>query len=221
MGCKLSLVLPSYGRRELTGRAVRSVFAQAADFSGAEVFFFGDGCPVYREITASPWFIEGAAAVADRIRFVLRDHAERDGTPTRILNEAVEEATGDYFCFMANDDRLLPGHFAGYHGFAASHDADLAYFDSTIEIGDQTSTRRAGMQYGCIGHAEIVVRTGLAKSVQDWNGRSHHRGYGHDWDFVRAVVARARPERVLKGPNAPTYRVNMGPREHVYQEGTV
>ncbi len=211
---KLSLILPSYSRRELTERAVRSILAQ--DFSGAEIFFFGDHCGVYSGIVTSEWFVAGAVAAAERLTFRLRNHEVRDGTPTRIINEAIAEATGEYVLFMANDDRIAPNHFASYYDFAKANDADLTHTNSTIEIGSSTSIRDTSLDYGRVGHAEICVRAALAKGVPP-----HHRGYGHDWDFIRAVVAASRSEKILKSPNAPTYVVNMGPREHVYQNGTL
>lgn len=214
MNLKLSLVLPSYGRRELTERAIRSVFAQ--DFAGAEVFFFGDGCPIYAEIIAQDWFKDLCVLTQDRLLVWTNQHAPRDGTPTRIINEAVANARGEYFIFMANDDRIAPNHFASYYDFAKANDADLTCTNSTIEIDKATSIRNAQWDFGCVGHSEICVRTALAQCVPP-----HHRGYGHDWDFIRSVRDAARPDKVLKSPNAPTYFVNMGPREHVYQNGTL
>ena len=215
---KLSIVLPSFARRELTERAVRSVFAQAETFTGAEVFFLGDGCAIYDELVRADWFQQGCLAVAGQITFMLGNSPQRDGTPAPIVNKAIAAATGEYFTFMANDDRLLPGHFRAYYHFAKEQDADLAYFDSLIEIDALQSVRNAGLAYGHVGHAEICVRTELARSVPP-----HHRGYGHDWDFIRSIQAVARPDKILKAPNppwTPTYVVNMGPREHTYQNGT-
>lgn len=211
----LTLVLPSYGRRELTERAVRSVFAQ--EFAGrAELFFLGDGCPIYQEIVTSDWFTAECERVGGWLTVHTMNQAQRDGTPAPNINRAIAAAAGEYFLFMANDDRIAPNHFASYHDFAKANDADLTCTNSTIEIAPATSIRNAQWDYGCVGHSEICVRTSLAQSVPP-----HHRGYGHDWDFICAVKAAARPERVFKNPNAPTYFVNMGPREHVYQNGTV
>ena len=76
---KVSLILPSYGRPQLTERAIRSVFAQ--EFAAArgdarptaEVFFFGDGCPVYQAIIESAWFAE-ARAQAGWLEVHTRNH---------------------------------------------------------------------------------------------------------------------------------------------------
>lgn len=191
--------------------------ALAQEGCSLELFFRGDACPVYAGILAEPWFPEAVAAARERgIEVVTGNSPTRDGTPTTIINEAVALGRGRYLMFMANDDALLPGHVARRFRFAAERDLVMVYGDSRIDAGPVTYQRHARIEYGCIGHAEIAVRMDVARRVPP-----HHRGYGHDWDFIRSVLEVAPPDRVAHDPGPPTYIVNMGPREHTYQEGTL
>lgn len=207
---KLSLILPSYGRPQLTERAIRSVLAQT--FDGAEVFFFGDNCAVFANIIANNWFLSAHNTIVDRIKIHTRNYDKRDGTPTRIINDAIALAKGEYLLFMANDDQIQPGHFENYYGFAKTNDVDMAYFNSIVDVNGTTYLRNAVIKFRHIGHSEIAVRTSIAKTVPP-----HHRSYGHDWDFIRSVLTASDPKKVIKSQNEPTYIVNRGKREHVYE----
>ena len=101
----VSVVIPSYNRRELTIRAVKSVLAQTwTDF---EILVVDDGSDP-EEVCSSADFTDS------RIRLI-RHPANRGISAAR--NTGVKEACADLIAFLDSDDRWLPDRLANQMKF--------------------------------------------------------------------------------------------------------
>ena len=95
---KISVVVPTYNRRDLLQRALES--AQKQTYADIEIIVVSDGSTDGTKET-----VEGAAADDARIRFIELSPS-RGGNAAR--NAGIEAATGDYVAFLDDDDKWLP-----------------------------------------------------------------------------------------------------------------
>jgi Glycosyl transferase family 2 len=96
-----TILIPTHRHAALLPFAVRSALAQE---SGAEIelFVVGDGVEDDTRHALAPF-------VADpRVRFFDRPKGERHGE--RLRHEVLLESTAPIFCYLGDDDLLLPGH---------------------------------------------------------------------------------------------------------------
>lgn len=115
----------------------------------------------------------------------------------------LQKAEGQYTVFLDNDDVILPKHFANYYGQAIiNHEAPLCYFNTYIEPINYI--REARLQFGGIGHAEIIVKTDILKQnyVLEPN-------YGHDWTLIQRIIGSG--SKAVHINTTPTYIVKSLP----------
>jgi len=110
-----SVIISTYNRPELVGRAIQSALAQAYDHF--EVLVVEDGSP------------NNAADVVKafndpRLRYIWK---ENSGAPETI-NRGIAEATGDFVIQLDDDDEMLPGALATYGALARKRpEADVIF----------------------------------------------------------------------------------------------
>jgi glycosyltransferase involved in cell wall biosynthesis len=92
---RVSVVVPTYNRAHLVGRAVESVLAALAP--GDELIVVDDGSTDATEQSLEPY--------AGRIRYVRQTHAGAG----RARNRGIEEATHPLLAFLDSDDEWMPG----------------------------------------------------------------------------------------------------------------
>lgn len=92
MSPRFSIIIPTHGRPELLRQALNSVLAQT--FSDFEVIVVDDGSPISPERTHD-----------SRVRLVT--HGTNLGASVA-RNTGIEAATGDYLCFLDDDDLYTP-----------------------------------------------------------------------------------------------------------------
>jgi glycosyltransferase involved in cell wall biosynthesis len=90
-----SIVMPTYNRANLIGKAIRSVLGQ--EYSNWELLIIDDGS------TDDTEKIVGQFNDA-RIQYVFQKNQERSAA----RNNGVRQANGDYICFLDSDDYYLP-----------------------------------------------------------------------------------------------------------------
>lgn len=94
----VSVVIPTFNRREVIVQALQSVFAQS--YRDYEVIVVDDGSDDHTETAI--------AGFGDRVRYVFQD---RSG-PGRARNRGISLARGDLIAFMDSDDQWEPTHLA-------------------------------------------------------------------------------------------------------------
>ncbi len=184
----ISISLPCFGRPERTRRAIECIGNQTINCWEAHII--GDGCPVFQEILESQWYNEWITDVEKRGNKVITKNLEKNygGHGYHITNTNIQNATGEYFLFYANDDIILPTHFAHYLQGIDNTPYDFVYFNSYIEPLKQL--RWSNLAHGGIGHSELIVRTDFLKDVTP-----HSKNYGHDWSLIENMMKRTRLHR--------------------------
>lgn len=195
---RLTLSMPCYGRPQRTIRAIESIANQTVN--GWEAFVVGDGCPVMQDFINSEYFV----GLIDQCSYngndlmICNNPINQGGHGFAITNNNIQIAQGKYFAFFANDDILLPNHFENYLGQIEGTDLDFVYFDSFVV--PRNSIRVAQLQYGHIGHSELIVKTDFLKQMP-----KHNAEYGHDFELIKAMMQNGKNAKAFGCP--PTYHV--------------
>jgi len=195
---KLSIIIPCYQRPQRTIRAIDCVFNQT--FEGYHAMFLFDGCPHYEEHEANGVFDRRYDKSINKIDFVKTEHHGGYGYHQR--NLGIQKAEGEYTIFYDNDDVILPNHFENYYNAIAGTPYDMVHFNSYIE--PINIKRNSEINFGCIGHSEIIVRTELLKSLPEQTAE-----YGHDFKMIQQLLWR--DAMLSKSKCEPTYIVKSLP----------
>lgn len=195
---RLTVSMPCFGRPERTIRAINCIANQ--NINGWEAFVVGDGCPVMRDFIESEYF----AGLIDQCSYngndlmICNNPVNQGGHGFAITNNNIKIAQGEYFTFFANDDIILPNHFENYLSQIEGTDLDFVYFNS--EVKPTNSLRVSRLEYGMIGHSELIVRTEFLRQMP-----THNEHYGHDWALIQSMMQNGKHK---KAENCPaTYHV--------------
>lgn len=205
MNYKISLIVPCFGRPQRTIRAIECVMNQ--DFAhNWEAYFIGDNCPDLQKIIddgMANTYIELAKSKGNKLAiFNLPFHYGKWGYECRSIGFRLTEAL--YIMFMDNDDMIKTNHFSNYYNAIANTKFDLVYFDTWLdpipnENGGNGKLRQSKMEFGFIGHQEVIVRSSLLKLYRQ------KPIWGHDWEMINDLLKNG----ILyqKSFNPPTYHI--------------
>lgn len=198
---KLTISLPCFERPERTKRSIQCILDQ--DINGWEAFIMGDCCPHFQKLIDSGYLqsVKEEQEKKGNIIHYFNAEVNGGGCGYKLTNYAIENATGKYFIFYANDDVILNNHFSNYLEIENT-DLDYMYFNSWID--PTNSIRNATLGFCQIGHSEIILTSKLAKSLP-----AHDDIYGHDWRFIEKMIISGRGKKSTK--NNLSYRVMSVP----------
>jgi hypothetical protein len=195
---RLTLSMASFGRPQRTIRAINSIANQ--NINDWEALVIGDGCPVMKDYLDSGYFNDIRIECANRGNDLYIDNnaVNQGGNGFAIINNNIQIAQGKYFVFFANDDIILPNHFENYLSQIERTDLDFVYFNS--EVKPTNSLRVSRLEYGMIGHSELIVRTDFLRQMP-----KHDAEYGHDFALIQNMMLNGKHK---KAENCPaTYYV--------------
>lgn len=190
---RLTLSMASYGRPQRTIRAINSITNQT--INGWEALVIGDGCPVMQDYIDSDYFkdIIKICMYNGNDLIISNNPTNQGGNGYAIINKNIEEAKGKYFVFFANDDIILPNHFENYLSQIEGTDLDFVYFNSQVK--PTNSIRFSCLEYGMIGHSELIVRTEFLKQMP-----THNEHYGHDWALIQSMMQNGKHKKAKNCP---------------------
>ena len=172
----ISVIMPSYLGKYKTAakdretkivRAIRSV--QAQTYKDWELIVIADGCNKTVEIVQNINELYNDK----RIKLLYIDRQTQwSGT---VRNTGLDEAKGEYACYLDIDDAFAPDHLAGIAKF---NKKDWYWFDDYIWNGQEfRHCKRNINKVGKCGTSNLMHRPGLAQ----WNKKDT---YAHDWRFI-------------------------------------
>jgi hypothetical protein len=195
---RLTVSMPCFGRPQRTIRAINCIANQ--NINGWEAYVVGDGCPIMQDFIDSEYFdelIEQCSYNGNDL-MICNNPTNQGGHGFAITNNNIKIAEGKYFVFYANDDIILPNHFENYLSQIEDTDLDFVYFNS--EVKPRNAIRNAELQYGRIGHSELIVRTDFLRQMP-----LHNEHYGHDWALIQSMMQNGKHKKAENCP--PTYHV--------------
>ena len=203
---RISLVVSCYQRPQRTIRMINCIGNQT--INNFEVFLIGDGCPYFQQILESREYqlwVERMEKLGNRVITFNMDK-NYGGCGYKIINYAIENATGQYFVFAANDDVIEPDHLEHYLSEIEDTDYDMVCY-STLVRPEADRVRVPRLAFSGIGHSEIVVKTTIAQSMPP-----HGPEYGHDWSFISSIINSGANIKVANNMLKQTYHImSVGP----------
>jgi glycosyltransferase involved in cell wall biosynthesis len=195
---RLTVSMPCYGRPQRTIRAIECIANQTAN--NWEALVVGDGCQVMKDYLSSGYFndIEVECGKRGNDLIIVNNSVNQGGHGFAITNRNIQLAEGKYFTFFANDDIILPNHFENYLSQIEGSDLDFVYCNTIV--APINSLRSPSLQYGSIGHSELIVRTEFLRQMP-----IHDSEYGHDWQLIENMAKVGKHKKALNCP--PTYYV--------------
>lgn len=194
----LTICVPCYGRPERTKRIVNQIVNQ--DIGNWEAYVIGDSCEKFQRTLDSGYFDTLRKSIQqDNCALITSNmHTRTGGWGYNIRNKIKELASGKYFIYLDNDDCIKPDHFRNYLSAIKGTDYDFVYFNSLL--GFNNTIRNSELQFGMIGHSEIIVKTSFLKTMP-----MHSDAYGHDWTLISNMIKSG--AKYIKSNNPPTYYV--------------
>lgn len=210
-----SIVMPTYNRREMCKRAIRSVLAQqnpdwelvvvddgSSDDTESAVLSFGD----------------------PRIHYVRQDNAG----VCLARNRGIDAAQGEYVCFLDSDDEYLPGHLAilkaAIEGAAPTTGImlfTLAYSDCNgirTPLAIQTSTPATPILLGDNPETSSICISASVLKKNKFDPRMKKHEDAELWGRIAKLVPVTRVEErtvVFHWHDAP--RMTAGTKQHFLQ----
>jgi glycosyltransferase involved in cell wall biosynthesis len=104
-----SIIIPTHNRCDLLKRAVNSVINQS--YSNWELIVVDDG-----STDGTKELLESVKD--DRILYIYQEHSER----STARNRGIEEAQGNYICFLDDDDEYKPQYLSSFYAYLEKND---------------------------------------------------------------------------------------------------
>ncbi|MDO8408726.1 MAG: glycosyltransferase family 2 protein [Phenylobacterium sp.] len=183
---KVTVAITTYNRPDMLRRAIASVVRQT--YGDLEILVCDD---------ASSYDVAGVLAEFDDPRLALVAAAKNGGIVAN-RNRALQSATGDFFCFLDDDDIYLPEKVERCLAEAISHPGDIVFSQITYVKGDRTwqapaDGPRDGEPYGdytflrggLIHLSACLFPAALGRAVGFGEGLRRHE----DFDFLARMTA--------------------------------
>ena len=199
---RITISIACFGRPERTKRSIQCILDQ--DVNGWEAFIMGDSCPHFQKLIDSGYlqFIKEEQKKKGNIIHYFNAEVNGGGCGYKLINYAIQNATGKYFIFYANDDIIFNNHFSNYLEIENT-DFDYMFFNSWVDPINKP--RESKLANSAIGHSEIILKTELAKQLPE-----HSEKYGHDWEFINVMSKQGKGKKSKS--QILSYRVMHVPR---------
>lgn len=186
----ISIIMPTYNRAHMVGRAIESVTAQT--YPQWELILVNDG-----SVDGTREAIDGYAARDARIRCV---HKANEGIPDTV-NRGFSEVRGEFVTWTSDDNLYHPGALEAMKRFLDAHpDVGMVYTDvrdvnardevirEHVNTGEPEDLRSYCGIRGC-----LLLRTAVWAEAGSWHKRWVRC---HDYDFYLRVARRFRVARM-------------------------
>jgi glycosyltransferase involved in cell wall biosynthesis len=195
---RITISLPCLGRPVRTKRSIQCILDQTVN--GWEAFIMGDCCPDFQELIDSGYLesIKQEQLAKGNIIHYFNAEKRGGGFGYTLTNHAIQNASGKYLVFLANDDIITPDHFEHYLSEIENTDLHLVYYNSTL--APLKGDRDTKLVISGIGHCDIIVSVEAARSVQNHSDR-----YTHDWDFIKQIAEKRKHKKAVS--KRATYKV--------------
>ncbi|MDA0990514.1 MAG: glycosyltransferase [Verrucomicrobia bacterium] len=203
---KASVIMPVWGRPVRTIRAMLCVINQVME--DWELIAIGDGCDQFQRL------IDNGSFFDKRIKMSNLD--KHHGSPIPAMNQAMDNASGEFLFFLGNDDVIHKHHLRNRVKLIDGTNYDIVAGPSHVHVPGIDHIRQPEYKFGGIGHSEVVVR----RSFVEENGIRHRfdgaKSYGQDWRFISDIVKAGGALKAF--PTTPaTYVVSHIPGHERYE----
>lgn len=179
----ISTIMPSFlGNYENAASNRNLKFVRAVDswikqvHNEKELIIVSDGCQITNELYHRHY--------QNRHNIKLVQMEKQPLFSGNVRQAGINNATGDYICYLDSDDYFLSSHLSNIDtGLNSSDEPDWCMFNDLIKTGNKTSVyRNVILALGHIGTSNIAHKRNL--QGLSWVGCD---GYNHDWSFIQRL----------------------------------
>lgn len=167
LGPLVSVIIPTYARRDLLQKAVESVFAQ--DYLSKEVIVIGDADPEFISIPGC------------RCLNLPQNHGAGGAVPR---NYGLMLANGYWIAYLDDDNMWKREHLSSLFFAVTAKQADLGL--ASMEVGGKVLLCEKP-EYGAADTSCLFHKRGLIAKAGWWKDRNE-AGYAHDWEFISRLL---------------------------------
>lgn len=207
IGPLVSVVTPTYKRKDLLEKAVKSAIQQ--DYANLEIVIVGDSDPVLQGNCGHQMDYTGSVCppcpdkpalcsqwlYGERIRkFNLKKNHGSGGAVPR--NHAIIAAAGSLIAYLDDDNEWKPNHVSSVVKDLLASGSSFAFSSMEVDGKDLrfTEPKHQGIDTSCVIHQkELIDKYG------PWKDRIEG-GYSHDWEFISRWVKGAEKWAATKLP---------------------
>jgi len=173
VGPLVSVVIPTYRRKELLGKAIDSALAQ--DYANLEILVVGDNCP---DLDPEEWSSEPRV----RILNLPKNNGAGGAIPR---NYGIMLAAGEMIAYLDDDNFFLSDHISTLYSTLRLHGAAFAFSSMKVDGNDLIFDEP---KLGSIDTSCVIHRNNLIQKHGFWKDRTE-ANYHHDWELFSRWVA--------------------------------
>lgn len=168
----ISIVTPTYNRANFLPEAIESVLSQ--DYENYELLIIDDGSTDNSKDVIEKYMD------SKKIRYLYQSNSGQSVA----RNRGIEEANGDFICFLDSDNRWLPGKLsASVEAFERNPEADIVYGDVVLineqghEFSRKNMKRYSGkitthlLKDNCVSMNTTMSKTNSIRAVGGFSGQ--------------------------------------------------
>lgn len=153
---KVTVIIPTYNRAKMLERAMKSVYEQ--NYRPIELLVVNNACTDDTDSVVGKF--KNMAAKDLELVYIKRPNNHRD----EARNEAIESASGDYICFLDDDDEFMKGKILKQiEHFNANPGIDVSFTNSYIENKVTTRISIDFRQEGLKTHSSELIAHRMCK----------------------------------------------------------
>jgi len=162
LGPLISVVVPTYNRKELLEKALASIEKQ--DYLAIDTVVVGDNCPTLES--------------AERRFNLPKNHGAGGAVPR---NYAIMLAAGQWIAYLDDDNEWQPNHLSSLMQIAQANDVEFVVSSMSVDGKPLIFEQPA---FGKVDTSCLLHRKSLIQRFGWWKDRNEG-GYCHDWEFVK------------------------------------
>lgn len=124
MDLKVSVIIPTYRRSEFLQRAIESVLKQS--YKNIEIVIVDDNGEGTDDQIKTEQSLKSVFGDDERIKYIKN---KKNSGAAVSRNNGIEYSSGDYICFLDDDDVYLPDKIEGQLKFMTENDLELSFSD--------------------------------------------------------------------------------------------
>jgi len=165
-GPLISVVIPTYKRKELLNQAAKSVLNQ--DYTNIEIVVVGDACPDLPSASSDNHV---------RVINLPKNHGSGGAVPR---NYGIMMAAGGLIAYCDDDNFWTPDHLSSLYEEMRKTDAAYVFSSMSVDGKDVkfSEPKPQGIDTSCVLH-----RKDLILKYSWWKSREEAKTYAHDWEF--------------------------------------
>lgn len=182
---KVSVIVPTYKRSEFLQRAISSVLNQS--YKNIELVIVDDNGSGTQDQIETEKNIKSVFGDDERIKYIKN---EKNVGAAQSRNNGIKNSSGDYICFLDDDDVFLPDKIEGQLKFMMDNDLEMSFSDIKMyDDNDRQVDARINSRYVKSTDKESLLKAHLKHHLTPTDVYMYRRdGYDKTGGFKAGMI---------------------------------